>query len=251
MARKMSEGAVARDTSTTSQSAELVVFCAGAVQSVVRTLVSAYELRSGNTIKLESGTAGAVAQRVAEGAAGDVVIATAAGLAGLATAGKVEGTSIRDLGSLGVGMAVRAGAPKPDIHDVESFRNSLLAAQSTAYGDPVRGGQSGIHIAKVLAGLGIDKQLGSRLQIRDTGRDGFMDVAKGDIEIGLGPISEILANKDVALVGPFPAEIQSGVTFSAAVLSAAKNRHQAEEFVRHLTAPAARDKFEAMGFKVN
>jgi len=230
---------------------EVVVFCPGAVQSVVRGLVGDYEKASGNTVKYEFGTAGAVAKRVAEGAAGDVVIATNSGLAALAKQGKVDGASIRDLGSMGVGVAVRAGAPKPDIHDLDSFKKAMLSAKSIMYADPAKGGQSGIHIAKVFAQIGIDKAIAPKLQLRDRGPDGLKEVAKGDIEVGLGQISEILANKDVVLVGPFPAEIQGAVTFSAAVHAQAKDKKAADDLIKVLTTPAAKEKFKAVGFTVS
>src|SRR5512135_2167525 len=145
--------------------AVVVVFCPGAVQSVVRPLVQDYEKSSGNTVKFEFGTAGAVAKKVAEGAAGDVVLATDKGLAGLAKAGKVDSGSIKDLGSMGVGVAVKAGAPKPDVHDVDAFKKSMLAAKSIMYANPAKGGQSGIHVAKVFAELGLDKELGAKIQL--------------------------------------------------------------------------------------
>ena len=107
--------------------AEIVVFCPGAVQSVVRPMVQDLRGKTGNTVKFEFATAGAVAKKVAEGATGDVVLATDKGLASLAKDGKVDGGSIRDLGSMGVGVAVKAGAPKPDIHDVDAFKKSMLA----------------------------------------------------------------------------------------------------------------------------
>ncbi len=231
--------------------AEVVVFCPGAVQTVVRDLVKSYEQGSGNTVKFEFGTAGAVAKKVAEGAPGDVVLATDKGLAALAKDGKVEVASIRDLGSMGVGVAVKAGAPKPDIHDVNSFKKSMLAARSIMYANPAKGGQSGIHIAKVFAQIGLDKLIESKLQLRDRGPDGLKEVAKGDIEIGLGQISEIIANKDVELVGPFPPPIQGSVTFSAAVHSAAKDKAAAKALIEVLTSPAAKEKFKTFGFTVS
>jgi molybdate transport system substrate-binding protein len=238
-------------TVTPATAAEVVVFCPGAVQTVVRGLVGDYEKNTGNTVKFEFGTAGAVAKKVAEGAPGDVVLATDKGLAALAKAGKVEGASIRDLGSMGVGVAVKAGAPKPDIHDLESFKKSMLAAKSIMYADPAKGGQSGIHIAKVFAEIGLDKQIASKLQLRDRGPDGLKEVAKGDIEVGLGQISEILANKDVVLVGPFPPAIQGAVTFSAAVHEASKEKAAARSLIEILTSPAAKEKFRTFGFTVS
>lgn len=230
---------------------EVVVFCPGAVQTPVRALVKEYEQKSGNTVKFEFGTAGAIAKRVADGATGDLVLATHGGLAGLAQQGKVDGASISDLGSMGVGVAVKAGAPKPDIHDLASFKAAMLAAKSIMYANPAKGGQSGIHVAKVFAQIGIDKALAPKLQLRDRGPDGLKEVAKGDIEIGLGQISEIMANKDVTLIGPFPAEIQGAVTFSGAVHSAAKDKKAAEELIRVLTAPAAKELFKSFGFTVS
>lgn len=236
---------------TPAMASEVVVFCPGAVQSVVRELVKSYEQKSGNTVKFEFGTAGAIAKRVAEGAQGDVVLATNTGLANLAKEGKVDSASIRDLGSMGVGVAVKVGAPKPDIHDVESFKKSMLAAKSIMYANPAKGGQSGIHVAKVFAQLGIDKQLEPKLQLRDRGPDGLKEVAAGGIEIGLGQISEIMANKDVVLVGPFPKEIQGAVTFSASVHSAAKDKRAAEELIQVLITPVAKEQFKARGFTVS
>ncbi len=236
---------------TPAIAADVVVFCPGAVQSVVRELVKSYEQKTGNTVRFEFGTAGAVAKRVAEGAQGDVVLATNSGLAKLATQGKVDGASIRDLGSMGVGVAVKAGAAKPDIHDVESFKKSMLAAKSIMYANPAKGGQSGIHIAKVFAQIGLDKQIASKVQLRDRGPDGLKEVAKGEIEIGLGQISEILANKDVVLVGPLPAPIQGAVTFSGAVHAGSTNKKAAEELLQLLVTPAAKEKFKALGFTVS
>jgi molybdate transport system substrate-binding protein len=205
MRKTIFAAAFAGVVATPAMAAEVVVYCPGAVQSVVRELVTSYEQKSGNTVKYEFGTAGAIAKRVAEGASGDVVLATNTGLAGLAKQGKVDGASIRDLGSMGVGVAVKAGAPRPDIHDVEAFKKSMLAAKSIMYANPAKGGQSGIHVAKMFAQLAIDKQIAPNLQLRDRGPDGLKEVAAGDIEIGLGQVSEIMANKDVVLVGPLPA----------------------------------------------
>lgn len=234
-------GSVARAT-------EITVFCPGAVQTIVREIGKEYEQKSGNTIKFQYGTAGAIAKRVAGGERGDVVIATAGGLSDLAKSGQVIGGSIRELGSMGVGIAVRKGAPKPDIHDVATFKASMLAARSIMFADPAKGGQSGIHVAKVLAQLGIDKELQPKLKLRDRGPDELKEVAAGQIDIGLGQISEILANKDVDLVGPLPADIQGLVTFSASLHTSAKDNRAAEELIQMLLAPKGKERFKQAGF---
>ena len=230
---------------------DIVVFCPGAVQSVVRPMARTFEEKTGNTVKFEFATAGAVARKVADGAPGDVVLTTDKALAALARDGKVDGGSIKDLGSMGVGVAVKAGAPKPDIHDVDAFRKSMLAAKSIMFANPAKGGQSGIHVAKVFAELGLDKELGDKIKLRDRGPDGLKEVAAGDIEIGLGQISEILANKDVVLVGPLPAAIQGAVTFSGAVHAQAKDKAAAKALIELLTSPEAKEKFRAVGSTVS
>jgi molybdate transport system substrate-binding protein len=230
---------------------EIVVFCPGAVQSVVRPMAKTFEEKTGNTVKFEFATAGAVAKKVADGATGDVVLTTDKALASLAKDGKVDGGSIKNLGSMGVGVAVRAGAPKPDIHDVDAFKKSMLTAKSVMFANPAKGGQSGIHVAKVFAELGLDKALGQKIQLRDRGPDGLKEVAAGEIEIGLGQISEILANKDVVLVGPLPPAIQGAVTFSGAIHSQAKDKAAAKALIDLLTSPEAKEKFRAVGFSVS
>jgi len=234
-----------------AMSGEVVVYCPGTVQVVVRELAKSYEQKSGNTVTFEFATAGAIEKHVAEGAEGDVVLATNAGLAALARQGKVDGASIRDLGSMGLGVAVRRGTPKPDIHDVDAFKASMLAARSIMYANPSQGGQSGLHVARMFAKLGIDKQIEPKLQLRDREPDGLQEVAAGSIEIALGQIGEILANNDVVLVGPLPTDIQSIVTFSAAVQAASKNKQAAEDLIRELTTSAAKARFKTRGFTVS
>ena len=207
--------------------AEIVVFCPGAVQSVVRELVKSYEQKSGNTVKFEFGTAGAVAKRVAEGEQGDVVIATNGRSRQARHAGqgrRRKHSRSRQHGRRRRGQGRQRRSPTSTMST--SFKKSMLAAKSIMYANPAKGGQSGIHIAKVFAEIGLDKQIASKVQLRDRGPDGLKEVAKGDIEIGLGQISEILANKDVVLVGPFPAAIQGAVTFSAAVHAGARTRRR-------------------------
>jgi molybdate transport system substrate-binding protein len=244
-------GIVASLAVTPAAAGEIVVFCPGAVQSVVRPMAKTFEEKTGNTVKFEFATAGAVAKKVADGATGDVVLTTDKALASLAKDGKVDGGSIKNLGSMGVGVAVRAGAPKPDIHDVDAFKKSMLTAKSVMFANPAKGGQSGIHVAKVFAELGLDKALGQKIQLRVRGPDGLKEVAAGEIEIGLGQISEILANKDVVLVGPLPPAIQGAVTFSGAIHSQAKDKAAAKALIDLLTSPEAKEKFRAVGFSVS
>ena len=232
------------------QAAEVVVFCPGAVQSLVTELAKNFAQASGHTVKFVYGTAGSVAKRVAEGERGDVVITTTEMLTNLAKSGKVAAPLTRALGSMGVGVTIKAGSGLPDVRTVTAFKAAMLAARSITFADPAFGGQSGIHVAKVFEQLGIAQELKPKLQLRPGAPEAFIEVARGDIEIGLGQISEILANKGLVLIGPLPSEIQSSVAFAAGVHAAATAAEAAQAFIDFLVTPTAKQRFAELGFDV-
>lgn len=250
MIRRCLVACIAACLSFSAEAAELVVFCPGAVQSLVTSLAAEFSQSTGHTVKFVYGTAGSVAKKVSDGEAGDVVISTNELLANLAKAGKVAVPSIRALGSMGVGVTTRKGNPVPDVSTVPAFKSAMLAARSITFADPKFGGQSGIHVAKVFEELGIAQELKPRLQLRPGAPEAFKEVARGEIEIGLGQISEILANKDIVMVGPLPAAIQSSVAFSAGAHAATAAPEIVQAFIAYLVTPAAQEKFRAVGFEV-
>lgn len=233
-----------------ASAAEIVVFCPGAVRSVVTDLAKLYTQATGHTTKFVYGTAGSVAKRVADGESGDVVITTEELMATLAKSGRVDAKSTTGVGSMGVGVAVRTGLAPPDVRTVDAFRAAMLAARSITYADPALGGQSGIHVAKVFAQLGIADAVRPKLQLRPGAPESFVEIARGDIELGLGQISEILANKGVVLAGPLPPPLQSSVAFAAALHSGAGAGDAATAFIGHLSSPPAKERFRALGFAV-
>ncbi len=229
-------------------SAQLVVFCPGAVRGVVTELAKQYEAGSGNTVKFEFGTAGGLQKRAAGGAPTDVVIVTAGGLAELVKQGWIVDSSRRNVGKVGVGVAVRAGAPKPDISTPQAFKEAMVRASSVMYADPALGGQSGIHVARVFERLGIANEMKPKTQLRPGAPDGLLEVAKGDIEIGLGQVSEIVAAKGVTLVGPLPPALQNTLTFAAGRTTQSREPEAADRFIAGLVSSRARERFAAAGF---
>jgi molybdate transport system substrate-binding protein len=229
--------------------AEILVFCPGAVNSIVTELAQGFQAATGNTVKFEYGTAGGLQKRAAAGGAADVVIVTAGGIDELAKQGRIVAATRRDIGRVGVAVAVRTGAGKPDISTPEAFKQAMLGAKSVMYADPALGGQSGIHTARVFERLGIAEAMKLKTQLRPGAPDGLKEVAAGDIEIGIGQMSEIAAAKGVALVGPLPAELQNTLTFSAGRSTVSAAVEAADAFIAHLTGRAARQKFAAAGFE--
>ena len=228
--------------------ADLKVFCPGAVKNLVNGLATDFTKASGDQLVMAYGTAGSVAKQVSSGAPGDIVITTAELMNGLVKENKVDGQRIRQIGSMGVGVANRLGASKPDISTVKSFSHTMLAATSITFADPALGGQSGIHVAKVFADLGLAARLKPKLKLRPGSPQGLIEVARGEIDIGLGQISEILANPGVQLLGPLPKEIQSETAFVIAPLRASANQTAAQSFIDFLTSPTAKAKFKRAGF---
>src|SRR5205814_1370292 len=132
---------------------------AGAFKQVLLALVPDFEKQSGHKVILENDTVGALSKRIEGGETFDVAVLTPAAVNDLATKGKLAAGSGVNLARVGVGVMVRAGAPKPDISTVDAFKRALIAAKSVAYIDPASGGSSGIYVAGLLDRLGIAAEI--------------------------------------------------------------------------------------------
>ena len=149
-----------------------------------------------------------------------------------------------------VAVAVRAGAPKPDIGSVKSFKQAMLKARSIAYADPARGGASGTHFARVLERLGIAEQVNSKAKLIP-GFGAVAAVARGEVEIAISQTMEILRDSGADLVGPLPAELQNTTDFVmvAAVPATAREPARAKAFMQFLLGEVARSVFKSKGME--
>lgn len=232
--------------SVTSFAAEISVLSAGAVKAPVSSLAESYRRETGDKIEISYGTMGFVQQKIAGGEHADVVIATAEVMDELEKQGKVTAGSRVALGQVGVGVAVKEGAPVPDISTPEAFKLTLLKARSLVYVDPARG-TSGKHFANVLQRLSIAEAVKARTKVVDGGYVVEL-VAKGEAEIGVQQISEILPVKGVTLVGPLPAELQKTTTYTAGIMAWTKSPEAAAALIRYLTGSEGRALFLSKGF---
>ena len=187
-----------------------------------------------------------VSARIREGAIADVVITTGTALDELAKEGKVVAGSRVDFVRARVGAAVRAGAPKPDIGTPETFNKSaLLAAKSIGYSR----GPSGVHFESVMKRLGIFDQVKGKLIQPELGvRVGAL-VAKGDAEIGVQQINELITIAGIDFVGPLPNELQTVLVYSTGLPATAKEREVARALVKFLTSEAALPVFKKLGME--
>src|SRR5436309_1291604 len=188
--------------------AEIKVLTAGAFKQSLLALVGDFEKQTGHKVTVENDTVGALAKRIEGGETFDVAVLTPGAVNDLTGKGKFVAGSRANLARVGVGVMVRAGAPQPDVSSVEAFKQALLAAKSVAYIDPASGGSSGIYVAGLIDKLGIADQVKPKAKLIPGGALAE-HVARGEAELGIHQISEILPVKGVTLVGPLPAEIQN------------------------------------------
>jgi molybdate transport system substrate-binding protein len=148
---------------------------------------------------------------------------------------------------VGVGIGVREGAPKPDISGTEALKRTLLAVKSVTYPDPARGGASGIHFAKVIDQLGIAEPIKAKSVLGANPDFVCIAVAKGEVDLCVHQISEIMPVKGVTLVGPLPREVQRVTTFAIGLAAKAPAPDAGRAFLAFVTRPAFKARFAAAG----
>lgn len=219
---------------TAAQAAELKVFSTGASKEIIQKLADSFAAKTGHKITITSDTAGGVARRVEAGEPFEVAIATRQVVDRLIASGKLATGTRADIASTAIGIAVKEGAPKPDISSVEAFKTMLKNAKTIAYVDPASGGTSGIYLAGVIDKMGLTEEMKPKLRLQSGGYVAER-VAKGEAEIVLHQISEILPVKGVTLIGGLPPEIQLTTTYSGGLAPNASD--VAKAFHAHLTGP--------------
>ena len=215
--------------------ADLKVLTTPALTEVWHELAPKFEA-TGHKLTIVYAPSGAIAKRVTDGEAADLLVSTPAGIDSLIKAGKVtEGTNT-PLASSGMGVAVLKGAPKPDISTPDAFRRALLAAKAVAYTDPASGGASGAHMAKVLERLGIASEVNAKAKL-GRGIPVATFVVKGEADIAIQQLPELLHVEGAEVVGPLPGDLQNITTFAAGIPAASTQADAAKALIRFLQTP--------------
>ncbi len=214
-----------------------------AVMGAMQNLAAAYRARTGVEVEPEFAPTVALLERIRAGAAGDAAILTAQGIDGLIADGKMLPGSRADVAISFVGIAVKAGAPKPDISTVDAFKTTILAARCVAYS---KIGASGIYFAGLLDRLGLAGH--ARTFVVPSGFTAERLVS-GEADLAVQQISELLVVPGIEVVGPLPDDIQTAAMFSGGVLSASADADAARAFLRFLTGPDAAPVLAASGLK--
>jgi molybdate transport system substrate-binding protein len=213
----------------------------------------AFERETGYRLKLAFGPSLQLEKRLGESEGADLAIVTHAGAQELIGQGRGVPGSLADLARSFIGVCVAGGAPQPDLSSAETFTAAMLQAKSIALSKPIGGGASGAHMASVFERLGITAAVKDKSIYGAGGPAGLVGliVARGDAEIGIQQMAELMAVPGVDIVGPLPQPLQSVTQFSVFVPTAATNPQGGRALVDFLRRPAAKAVITAKGLEPN
>jgi molybdate transport system substrate-binding protein len=228
-----------------ASAAEITVIASTAMREVMEELVPMFERASGHKVAISFLSGGVLPVKMKEGAQADVVLTTPATIDDLVAAGRVVANTRVDFVRSGAGVAVRAGAPKPDVSTPAAFKDALLAAKSVGYSQ----GPSGVHFMNVLTQLGIAELIKAKGVVPPLGSRVGTLVAKGEAEIGVQQITELLQIPGIDFVGPLPKELQANIVYAAAIPMSVKERDAAAEFIKFLLSEPALPVIKKVGLE--
>jgi molybdate transport system substrate-binding protein len=231
-----------------SAATEIKVLSATAMKEVLASLASQIKRATGCMLVVSCTTSGGVAKRIAGGEIADLIILAATEMAELVRQGYASDPT--EIARSNIGVGVRRGAPKPDISSADAFGRALIAAKTVAYTDPAAGGASGTYLAGLLNKMGIADKIEARLAAG--GPDGLVGtiVARGDADIGLHQIPELIA-AGVEVVGPLPAEIQKATVYAVGIPADARYTDASKAVIAFLATPAAAAAVKAQGMEAS
>jgi molybdate transport system substrate-binding protein len=241
----------ARNGGSLATNAEVRVLSAVGMRQVMLDLGPKFERATGHRLNVSFDSGAVILKRLEGGEDADVVMIPRSGIERLAAEGELLAGTAADLATSRVGVAVRKGSPKPDISTPEAFKRMMLAAKTIACPDPALGGSSGVHIAKVFERLGIAEAVRPKLVLVSTpDQEATMPgrlVARGEAEVALHQMQELMAVPGVEIVGPLPGDLQGTFLFSAAVTVGARDVKAAKALVAFLRTSKAKAVIKAKG----
>jgi molybdate transport system substrate-binding protein len=227
--------------------AELTVYSTIGVRSAAEGLFAQFETTSGHKLAVTWGTAPMLVKRIEGGETADVLVLSRAGLDALSKQGKVvPGTEV-PLASSGVGIAVKAGASKPDISTPEALKQTLLNAKSIAYSEPSAGGASGVYFEKLIERMGIAAEMQPKTKYPPAGGFTATLLISGEAELAVQQKPELLHVAGVEIVGMLPGDLNLITAFAAGLMSDCEHADTGKALIASLRAPQAIAAFRAKG----
>ena len=238
---------IALGLSGAAMAGEITVLSGGAIEPGLHAAVGAFEKETGHHVKITFNTTPQIVKRVSAGERFDVVIAPPAAIEGFAKEAKVESERV-SVGRVGLGVAVRPGAPAPDISSADALKRSVLEAESLVFNRA----STGLYFENLLKKMGLYEQVEAKTTRYPDGASVMEHALKGKgREIAFGAITEILLYKEKGLryIGPLPADIQNYTSYTAVPMSGGANTALARSLVQFLGSPAGKKLFVAAGIE--
>ncbi len=231
-----------------ARAAEINAFVSTAIKTVTDELLPPFERGNGYTIRASYAPSGALIPRFERGEPVDVFLTDSAAIDALIRQGKIV-AGRTDLARTGIGIAVRKGAPRPDVSSAEALRSALIAAKTVGYAAPSGGSITAAHVMGVFERLGIAAEVAPKARLAAGGPNGRVSVlvSSGQAEIGFQQVSELMSNPEVEVIGMLPAELQQITIYSAGVTTSAREAEAARALIRALIVPTARPVYKAKG----
>jgi molybdate transport system substrate-binding protein len=225
-----------------AEAAEVTLLISNAVITVMEDLAPRFEKATGHKLVITFGSTNPLKARIEKGEAFDMTLLGEAAIDDLVKAGKLDAATRAVVARSGLGVAIRKGAPRPDVRTTEAFKRTLLDAKSIAY---LQDGLTGTYLKVLLERLGI----ADTMRPKHKSARGAEAVARGEVDLGVTQISEILHEKGAELAGPLPPEIQNYTNFAAAVGAAAKQADAARALLKYFASPEAARVMKANGLE--
>jgi molybdate transport system substrate-binding protein len=227
--------------------AELTVYSTIGVRSAAEELFRQFEKANGHKLAVTWGTAPMLVKRIESGETADVLILSRAGIDSVSKAGKIAPGSDVTLASSGVAIAVKAGAPKPDISTPEALKQTLLNAKAIAYSEPAAGGASGVYFAKLLERMGIAEAMKAKTKYPPAGGFSGNLLLTGEAELAVQQKPELMHVAGTEIVGLLPGDLNVVTVFVAGIGVDSRNAEAAKALINFLHAPEAAAVFRAKG----
>lgn len=232
-----------------ANAAEIKVFSPGATEGAFSVLLPQFEKASGHKVTIKYGPVGALVDRVRKGEAADVAILSEPAAEELRKQEKLVAGSEVVVAKVGIGVFVRKGDPKPDISSVDAFLRSLAAAKSIAYANPALGGSTSILVGNLMNSLDASGSIKAKTKLVAPAKPLLDLIAGGGADFGFNPISEILPDPRLELVGPLPAPMQKYTRYVASLVATSQQQDAVKALFAFLTSPAAVAVMKTKGFE--
>jgi molybdate transport system substrate-binding protein len=231
-----------------AQAAEIDALITTAMKAAIDELAPLFKEANGHGVRVSYGPSGGIARRFIASEPADVIIIDSGVLDELIAQGKVV-PGRTDIARTAIGIAVRKGAPRPDVASPEALKRTLLAAKSVGHTAPAGGGITAAHIVRLFEKLGIAAEMAPKVKLAAGGPSGRVSalVSSGEVEIGLQQVSELMSNPDVEVIGMLPPDLQQITTYSAAIAASARQPDAGQALIRFLAAPAATAIYKTKG----